>query len=127
MRLACLLLLVIVAAVAAKKPTPPPPPPPQPTQAPPAPPGSKFPPYICFQLPENWCNTFNLTLDKFDSVGNAYYYGACAVHLDQLLIPPTAGVDTDCFDDQPEDVLYGMYYQATNTFTVKCASHLSHR
>lgn len=78
MRLACLLLLLaLVAAVAAKKPTPPPPPtPPAPSPVPPAPPGSKFPPYICFQLPENWCNTFNLTLDKFDSVGNAYYYGA---------------------------------------------------
>lgn len=76
--LACLLLLLaLVAAVAAKKPTPPPPPtPPAPSPVPPAPPGSKFPPYICFQLPENWCNTFNLTLDKFDSVGNAYYYGA---------------------------------------------------
>lgn len=33
-------------------------------------------PYICFSLPEQWCNVFNLSLEKYDTVGNAYYYGA---------------------------------------------------
>lgn len=37
------------------------------------------------------------------------------------------GVDSSCFDDAPEDVMYGMFYQATGTYVVKCASRQQHR
>lgn len=42
---------------------------------PPPPPGPQPVPFICFSLPQTWCNQFNLSLDKYDSLGNGYYYG----------------------------------------------------